>query len=197
LTEAWCERAADRGHGRGQASRVAKILGTIERPGRWGIIILNTTSGRPLKRMKRVETHLPNLDTAPRSARDFLRSTLGTWQLDGFGEVTELLTSELVANVVCHVGSPMTLRVTLNQDRVRVEVDDPSTETPELKSPGPDESDGRGILFVDSLANAWGSEATPTGKTVWFEIDVSTATQEMHGQLTTDARNRRHLRLER
>src|SRR6476660_4071120 len=47
-----------------------------------------------------VETQLPSLATSPGSARAFLRSALETWKLDGFGEVTELLTNELVGNVV-------------------------------------------------------------------------------------------------
>lgn len=131
--------------------------------------------------MERVETHLPSLDTAPSSARGFLRSALQTWQLDGFGEVTELLTGELVANVVRHVGSPITIRATLADDRVRIEVDDTSTEPPVLRHPSPEDPGGRGILFVDTLADAWGTDITPTGKTVWFDIDVSTATEEIHG----------------
>ena len=61
--------------------------------------------------MEAVETQLPSSVSSPQLARAFLRSTLETWKLDGFGEVTELLATELVANVVTHVGAPMTLRV--------------------------------------------------------------------------------------
>jgi anti-sigma regulatory factor (Ser/Thr protein kinase) len=106
---------------------------------------------------------------------------LQTWQLDGFGEVTELLTDELVANVVRHVGSPMTVRATSEGGMIRVEVDDPSTEPPLLQRPESDGARGRGILLVDALATRWGTDIRSDGKTVWFEIDVSTATREMHG----------------
>ena len=119
--------------------------------------------------------------TSPQLARAFLRSTLGTWKLDGFGDVTELLVSELVANVVTHVGAPMTLRVLRSASTMRVEIDDPSTEVPVVRHPASFEEHGRGVLLVDQLANAWGVEPRPDGKTVWFELDVSTATEEVHG----------------
>ena len=91
--------------------------------------------------MASVETQFPATAEAPQSARAFLRAALQTWQLDGFGEVTELLTDELVANVVRHVGSPMTLRATSEGATLRIEVDDPSTEAPVLRHP--DAGDGQ------------------------------------------------------
>jgi anti-sigma regulatory factor (Ser/Thr protein kinase) len=131
--------------------------------------------------MPSVETQFPATADAPQSARAFLRAALQTWQLDGFGQVTELLTDELVANVVRHVGSPLTLRATTEGATLRIEVDDPSTEPPVLRHPDVHEDRGRGILLVDALATQWGSEIHSDGKTVWFEIDVSTATEEIHG----------------
>jgi anti-sigma regulatory factor (Ser/Thr protein kinase) len=130
--------------------------------------------------MPRVETHFPGTVEAPQSARAFLRAALQTWQLDGLGDVTELLTDELVANVVRHVGSPMTVRATSDGGTIRVEVDDPSTEPPLLQHPESDDARGRGILLVDALATQWGTDIGPHGKTVWFEIDFNTATREMH-----------------
>jgi anti-sigma regulatory factor (Ser/Thr protein kinase) len=109
-----------------------------------------------------------------------LRATLQTWELDGFGEVTELLTSELVTNVVRHVGSPMTVRAVRHPSRIRVEVDDTSPEPPVVQHPTPLEPHGRGLLIVDTLANDWGNTVRDDGKTVWFEIDVRTATNEIH-----------------
>jgi anti-sigma regulatory factor (Ser/Thr protein kinase) len=127
-----------------------------------------------------VETHLPSTLSSPQLARAFLRSTLETWKLDGFGEVTELLVTELVANVVTHVGAPMTLRVQRADSAMRVEIDDPSTEVPVVRHPGVADEYGRGVLLVDQLATAWGVETRADGKTVWFELDVSTATEEAH-----------------
>jgi anti-sigma regulatory factor (Ser/Thr protein kinase) len=130
--------------------------------------------------MESVETQLPSSAHSPQLARAFLRSALETWKLDGFGEVTELLATELVANVVTHVGAPMTLRVQRTGSTMRVEIDDTSTDVPVVQHPDSAVDHGRGVLLVDQLANAWGVEPRTDGKTVWFELDVSTATAEAH-----------------
>jgi anti-sigma regulatory factor (Ser/Thr protein kinase) len=131
--------------------------------------------------MESVETQLPSSASSPQLARAFLRATLATWQLDGFGEITELLVTELVANVVTHVGLPMTLRVAHDPSTMRVEIDDASSAVPVVRHPDAVDEHGRGVLLVDQLANAWGVEPRADGKTVWFELDVSTATREAHG----------------
>jgi anti-sigma regulatory factor (Ser/Thr protein kinase) len=131
--------------------------------------------------MESVETQLPSNVSSPQLARAFLRSALETWKLDGFGAVTELLATELVANVVTHVGAPMTIRIQRTSSVMRVEIEDPSTEIPVVRHPDAAEEHGRGVLLVDQLANAWGVEPRTDGKTVWFELDVSTATEEVHG----------------
>jgi hypothetical protein len=130
--------------------------------------------------MDTVETQLPSSKDAPMLARAFLRSALETWRLDGFGEITELLASELVSNVVVHVGAPMTIRISRGAESIRVDVDDLSNDLPELRHPSIDEEHGRGVLFVSELANDWGAERTARGKTVWFELDTTTATAEAH-----------------
>ena len=132
--------------------------------------------------MERVETHLLPLPTSPREARVFLRDALGTWALDGFGAVTEVLADELVANVVRHVDAPMTLRACRLPDSIRVEVDDPSSDPPVQPQPDPLSESGRGLLLLSALADQWGvTQYRGDGKTVWFEIDVTTATAEVRG----------------
>ena len=126
-------------------------------------------------------TFTPSL-TAPRDAREFLRSALATQSLDGLGEVSELLATELVANVVRHVGSDATVRVSPTRDGVRVEVDDASTDVPVLQLPDRSSPSGRGILLLDSFATRWGADVRLTGKTVWFEVHATTATREVHGR---------------
>jgi anti-sigma regulatory factor (Ser/Thr protein kinase) len=128
-----------------------------------------------------VEMHLAPVVQAPQMARAFLRDTLHTWDLDGFGEVTELLVSELVANVVTHVHSPMTLRAELADETLRVAVDDESYDPPVLEHPGAEDDHGRGLLLIAQLANDWGTEQhADDGKTVWFRLDVSTGSAEAH-----------------
>jgi anti-sigma regulatory factor (Ser/Thr protein kinase) len=129
---------------------------------------------------ERIETQFPSMESSPASARAFLRAALQTWKLDGFGEVTELLTDELVANVVRHVDAPMTVRAICGPERIRVEVEDPSREPPQLMHPDTHDRRGRGIMLVDALSTEWGTDVHDAGKTVWFEIDVTTATKEVH-----------------
>ena len=132
--------------------------------------------------MEIFESQLPAIPTAPQLARGFLRSTLETWKLDGFGEITELLASELVSNAVVHVGHPMTIRICRQIDRIRVEVRDESRQLPSLETPDPTNEHGRGVFLVEALAANWGAEVDPEdGKTVWFELDTTTATVEAHG----------------
>src|SRR5689334_15601913 len=88
---------------------------------------------------------------APAAARRFLRQQMRTWALDGLGGVTELLTSELVTNVVRHVGSAMTVRIYHDASTVRVEVDDDSTEPPVLAQRGALAERGRGLTLVNAL----------------------------------------------
>jgi anti-sigma regulatory factor (Ser/Thr protein kinase) len=129
-----------------------------------------------------VETDLPPAVEAPADARAFLRAALQTWSRDGLGEVTELLTDELVSNVVRHVGQPMTLRAVCHPDSIRVEVTDPSPDPPVAQHVGPEAESGRGLQLVEGMADRWGVEPAGPGKTVWFEIDVRTATEEVHGR---------------
>jgi hypothetical protein len=62
--------------------------------------------------------------------------------------------------------------VEVDGDLVRVVVtDDDGAGRPELQSPSPHDTSGRGLLIVDRLASAWGtSTVSPTSKTVWFEL---------------------------
>jgi anti-sigma regulatory factor (Ser/Thr protein kinase) len=127
-----------------------------------------------------VTRELPPVATAGAEARAFLRSALESWELDGLGEVTELLTDELVTNVVRHAGSQMTVRAQRRPSRIRVEVADASRARPVVMHPAPWEPHGRGMLLVDTLADEWGAELHDHGKTVWFEIDARRAAEELH-----------------
>jgi anti-sigma regulatory factor (Ser/Thr protein kinase) len=112
-------------------------------------------------------------DTAPRAAREFLRESLATQTLDGFGELSELLTTELVTNAVRHARSAATVRVSMDEDCLRVEVDDASTSVPVVRPRDPARSFGNGLLLVATLSTDWGVEMRPDGKTVWFELTWS------------------------
>jgi anti-sigma regulatory factor (Ser/Thr protein kinase) len=121
-----------------------------------------------------VEMHLSPTVWAPEVVRGWLRGNLRAWGLDGLSDVAELLATELVTNVVEHVGTPMSVRASRQQDLIRLEVDDPSPEPPVLESSGSSDDHGRGVFLVDALAGRWGAIRHPgdDGKTVWFELDL-------------------------
>jgi hypothetical protein len=54
--------------------------------------------------------------------------------------------------------------------RLRVEVCDRSRDVPRLRPESPSAPTGRGLLIVDHLADDWGVDLVPGGKTVWFEM---------------------------
>src|SRR3954465_5109523 len=92
-----------------------------------------------------VSIELENDASACRCAPEFLRDVLRIWCLQGVSDAAELLTGELVANVVLHVGSPMELRASRRPASLRIEVDDPSTKAPVGRRPDPAEAHGRRI----------------------------------------------------
>ena len=116
---------------------------------------------------------LPSEPEAARTARRFVRETYRAWGLDDVDKVAELLTDELVGNVVRHVGSPMEVRASLLPVSIRIEVDDASTQQPIRRHPDELDEHGRGILFVETLANDWGVVVREGGKTIWFELDAT------------------------
>jgi serine phosphatase RsbU (regulator of sigma subunit) len=118
------------------------------------------------------------LDSEPgaaRAARGFVRDTLRTWDVADADAVAELLTDELVSNVVCHVGSTMQVRARRGAGAIRIEVDDTSTELPIRRNPEGFDEHGRGVMLVETLASDWGVEVHDAGKTIWFELPARTA----------------------
>lgn len=88
-----------------------------------------------------------------------------------------LVVSELVTNAVEHAASSTCLRAELGDDRLRLEVDDTSSVEPVVRDPDPARLDvprargGFGLRIVSALAADWGWTSTPTGKSVWVELD--------------------------
>ncbi|WP_431780207.1 SpoIIE family protein phosphatase [Streptomyces chumphonensis] len=109
--------------------------------------------------------------------RQMARAAVRSWNADACADALELVTHELTVNALRHTdgGAVVTFRLLDGADRrVRVEVEDTSTEAPEL---GRDEDiglTGRGMLLVDRLADVWGVEPRGTGKSVWCEFVAPT-----------------------
>ncbi|MGW6295608.1 ATP-binding protein, partial [Streptomyces sp. NPDC055058] len=91
-----------------------------------------------------------------------------------YGVDVQLCVSELVTNVVRHVGEgvPVTVRVWRDGGRVRVGVTDPEPGVlPVLcGASGAEAESGRGLVLLDALAVRWGVDREPGCKTVWCEL---------------------------
>jgi two-component sensor histidine kinase len=83
-----------------------------------------------------------------------------------------LLISELVTNSVRHAGGIITIVIEWLDDRVAVAVRDDSMAVPVIGRPSSDDTSGRGLQLVQSLATDWGCQMSPggVGKTVWFTV---------------------------
>ncbi len=84
--------------------------------------------------------------------------------------------SELATNAVQHAATEFEVSVGISPDcgRVRVEVSDVAAGYPTPREPIPDAPHGRGLHIVCSLADAWGFEVRRDrpGKTVWFSAEL-------------------------
>lgn len=134
------------------------------------------------------------LPTAPGLARKFTAMVLGGWDMAGVNdllEVSELIASELVTNVVRAAtgddGSPLYqaggrltelwLRLMSDRARLQVEVWDSlpvSSGVPEVRHPTGDEEHGRGLALVATLSQCWGWDRIPGthAKSVWALLEV-------------------------
>lgn len=117
-------------------------------------------------------TQLERDAASPRAARRFVRDALSQWDLDELTDTVTLLVSELVTNAVVHAQSEVEVLVRLTPDAARVEVTDTSDVGLAPRDANEDETSGRGLALVATMARRWGVRAVPGGgKTVWFEVD--------------------------
>lgn len=116
-----------------------------------------------------------NLRAVPEARRE-LRELLRHWGKPGRSEIAELLTSELVTNALVHTDRDAVLTAVVGPRGLRVEVRDFVARRPVLRAPSAEEgTHGRGLLLVQSLADAWGVRPHGVGKSVWFELNAEAA----------------------
>ncbi|MEU6479559.1 ATP-binding protein [Streptomyces sp. NPDC047017] len=115
---------------------------------------------------------LAALPKAVPEARRAVRAYLGVPCPD-----VQLCVSELLANVIRHVGegTPVSLRVHgTGGGRARVEVTDREPHAwLVVRHAGAEEESGRGLLLLDSVALRWGVRQETDGKTVWCDVPLS------------------------
>ena len=118
-----------------------------------------------------MEQSLPPDSVSPARARRFVVRALEASGLVDLADTAELLVSELVTNAVLHARSKIVVRVDVDGQRLRVEVRDDTTGTPQVRSYGAQATTGRGLLLVETLATRWGFKPQAAGKAVWFELE--------------------------
>ena len=116
-----------------------------------------------------------DLPPAPRSvpvARHLVLDLLRAWRAPHDPADAALLVTELVANVVDHVGGvdTFTLEVALAEDWLRIGVLDGSAVRPVVREMDSGNPRGRGMRLVAAIADRWGAEDHRGGKRVWFEL---------------------------
>ena len=84
-------------------------------------------------------------------------------------DAAALLATELVTNAVRHAHTDMTLVIDTSRDGVRLEVCDGSPAMPAMRQPSSG-ANGRGLVLVDRIAEAWGADRREDGKSVWVEL---------------------------
>ncbi|MGW3033233.1 ATP-binding protein [Streptomyces sp. NPDC001178] len=106
--------------------------------------------------------------------RRMLRLRLILWGLSEHVDAAQICVSELVTNVIRHVGegTPTSLRMTLSETHLRMEVEDPDTRVlPTLLAAGTALESGRGMTLVDAVTDhRWGVILRSNSKVVWCEL---------------------------
>ncbi|RZU33372.1 ATP-binding protein [Blastococcus saxobsidens] len=115
---------------------------------------------------------LPPIAASVPVARRLVRQLLQGWDARQDHDDAALLVTELVANVVDHVGgtSCLTLEASYSEDWLRLAVVDCSPTRPAVQASDPESVRGRGLRMVEVLADRWGCEDHRDGKRVWFEL---------------------------
>lgn len=102
------------------------------------------------------------------AARQFVSGYLESQGLPA--EWGTLLVSELATNVLRYAGTPFHVSVSVDEEKVRLEVWDGAPDlavAPRMAT----RDGGYGLRLVEKLARAWGVEPQGKGKVVWVELD--------------------------
>jgi GAF domain-containing protein/anti-sigma regulatory factor (Ser/Thr protein kinase) len=117
---------------------------------------------------------VPAEPTAPGRVRHWMSAQLTLWavpeQLIG---AAVLCTSELTTNALLHAGTAARVEIDLSPERLLVSVADSGTRG--SVAPARTEklsSRGRGLGLIEQLSDAWGTDPTVRGSTVWFEMMI-------------------------
>jgi len=115
---------------------------------------------------------LPPLVHSVPVARHLLVDLLRLWQAPQDRDDVALLVTELVTNVVDHVGgeASFSLELEVSDGWLRVAVADGSSVLPVVRELDSDHPRGRGLRLVQAIAERWGCEEHDGGKRIWFDL---------------------------
>ncbi|MFQ6198520.1 ATP-binding protein [Streptomyces sp. NPDC000405] len=107
--------------------------------------------------------------------RKGVATTLRRWGLPDLVDSAQLCTTELITNVIIHVGTktPTWVKLSMLDTHVRIEVRDPDPHgVPAPVLPSPEQESGRGLRMVVGVASRWGVIPRAYGKTAWCELST-------------------------
>ncbi|MCN9239697.1 ATP-binding protein [Streptomyces sp. RY43-2] len=154
------------------------------------------TGLRPGVALRRFRFELAAHPQSVARARQLTRARLTGWSVgEDACDTATLIVSELVTNAIVHTaGASVVCELQDEGGMVRIAVRDEGC-APDEPHPVPQrcaEEHGRGLLLVEALSLAWGTQKAGAGLLVWAELaratDQRTADQRTTGQRTTDQR---------
>lgn len=143
---------------------------------------IGTDSGVDLGTRVFVDNDLSNLDATPLHSIPVVKGDSGSVSLHELrqwlcGRIDRLpvssadvllVASEMATNVKRHASGRFEFAaIPSSSGLVLIAADQHQGAPPMLRSPGPDETRGRGMRIIDRLAQRWGTVAGHGGKSVW------------------------------
>jgi PAS domain S-box-containing protein len=119
-----------------------------------------------------VRQTLPPHPSSVGAARRLVREELESAGRLDLCDTAELLVSEVVTNALVHAGTPIEVHARVRDTGLRVEITDGSPVAPTIRNHSSMAGTGRGLRLLQAMVEAWGADARPFGKTVWFELAV-------------------------
>lgn len=111
-----------------------------------------------------------------RLARRTLRDLCQAVNLAQVSDDAQLLVSEHVTNAVVHGRGTVVVRAYVSPRELRVEVQDDDPRPAQVRHAADYDEGGRGISMLVALAAAWGVQALPLGKYIWFTVPIDLTT---------------------
>jgi anti-sigma regulatory factor (Ser/Thr protein kinase) len=116
--------------------------------------------------------HVQPEPTGPSRVRHWLTTRLRSWAVpESVIGAAALCASELTTNALLHAGTPAQVHLDLSAERLLVSVADTGTRGTVVRARADAlSSRGRGLGLIEEMTDAWGTDPTVRGTTVWFEL---------------------------